>query len=847
MRMIGASNVSPTERAKLYRSGGVLWITARTAVLDMLSAHLPPHLVQGIVVLRCEHMRDTSTDAFAVRECRRHNSLAFVKGLTDRVESVVTGFASAEKTMRLLRVRHLFVWPRFRDIVKNDLESRPPEVVVCSQPMTESMVLIQTHLLAIITLCVSEVKRANLQSDVREQFTLDRVLTRQFEQTVAQSITPKWYSIGARTKQLISDIRALRRLLFALVQSDAVNFYRYWQLCLEQQSQWIFTDDAQKLDRLARERVFVAPAAVDPALIDLSLVDEPAAAGASKRRRTESGAEPSAVQLILEEPPKWQQLNELLAEIADTDRLAGLSGSTTLIVAADARGAAQVRDYLTRGARAALRESFATYQRYRRMRAAQAAQPNTEKVGQFERYRRAQGGRRVFAQAEVTAQMAETADKDDNGGERPDDVDNNAVDDEPLDLLTQADQQADWLSSQAPPTMVVEAETVAASTAATTATTTAISEGEQVVNFDANFGVLSAPMVLITSVDEPAALVNYRPRYVILLQPDVSYVRELERFKASRPGATLRVYYCIYTDSVEQAHNECLLKAEMESFRALVSIKAKLVLPESFDEPVIDDAELEVLPANPFSVGDARAPSKTSALIGGRSVVPQADLVLVDAREFRSSLPSMLHRDRLRLLPTTLAVGDYILAPDVCVERKSVADLVGSLNSGHLFEQASALCRLYERPVLLIEFDEHEAFGLAPPELLNSEISGANVQSKLTLLTLHFPRLCVMMSRSSRDTAKLFRQLKRNRPDPDVRVVANAAAEATVASETEDLIRALPGVTNRNYAVIVQQCRTLAELFSKSRLQLEAMLGAQSGAALHEFINKRQTIAKKIQ
>jgi DNA excision repair protein ERCC-4 len=342
MRMIGASNVSPTERAKLYRSGGVLWITARTAVLDMLSAHLPPHLVQGIVVLRCEQMRDTSTDAFAVRECRRHNSLAFVKGLTDRVESVVTGFAAAEKTMRLLRVRHLFVWPRFRDIVKNDLESRPPEVVVCSQPMTESMVRIQTHLLAIITLCVSEVKRANLQSDVREQFTLDRVLTRQFEQTVAQSITPKWYSIGARTKQLISDIRALRRLLFALVQSDAVNFYRYWQLCLEQQSQWIFTDDAQKLDQLARERVFVAPAGCrSGARRSVARRRRTGGgAGASKRRRTGSVAPNRALmQLILEEPPKWQQLNELLAEIADTDRLAGLSGSTTLIVAADARGA----------------------------------------------------------------------------------------------------------------------------------------------------------------------------------------------------------------------------------------------------------------------------------------------------------------------------------------------------------------------------------------------------------------------------------------------------------------------------------------------------------------------------
>lgn len=29
-------------------------------------------------------------------------------------------------------------------------------------------------------------------------------------------------------------------------------------------------------------------------------------------------------------------------------------------------------------------------------------------------------------------------------------------------------------------------------------------------------------------------------------------------------------------------------------------------------------------------------------------------------------------------------IGDYILSPDMCVERKSVSDLIGSLNSGRL-------------------------------------------------------------------------------------------------------------------------------------------------------------------
>ena len=38
-------------------------------------------------------------------------------------------------------------------------------------------------------------------------------------------------------------------------------------------------------------------------------------------------------------------------------------------------------------------------------------------------------------------------------------------------------------------------------------------------------------------------------------------------------------------------------------------------------------------------------------------------------------------------------VGDYILTPEVCVERKTPADLASSLKTGRLFHQAEAMCR----------------------------------------------------------------------------------------------------------------------------------------------------------
>lgn len=50
-------------------------------------------------------------------------------------------------------------------------------------------------------------------------------------------------------------------------------------------------------------------------------------------------------------------------------------------------------------------------------------------------------------------------------------------------------------------------------------------------------------------------------------------------------------------------------------------------------------------------------------------------------REFHSNLPSLLHALQLLVIPATLAVGDHIMMPDMCVERKSVPDLIQSFNN----------------------------------------------------------------------------------------------------------------------------------------------------------------------
>lgn len=75
-----------------------------------------------------------------------------------------------------------------------------------------------------------------------------------------------------------------------------------------------------------------------------------------------------------------------------------------------------------------------------------------------------------------------------------------------------------------------------------------------------------------------------------------------------------------------------------------------------------------------------------------------------------SSLPNVLHQKGMRIIPITLEVGDYILSPLICVERKSIQDLFMSFASGRLYHQVETMVRYYRIPVLLIEFSQDKSF-----------------------------------------------------------------------------------------------------------------------------------------
>jgi DNA excision repair protein ERCC-4 len=87
--------------------------------------------------------------------------------------------------------------------------------------------------------------------------------------------------------------------------------------------------------------------------------------------------------------------------------------------------------------------------------------------------------------------------------------------------------------------------------------------------------------------------------------------------------------------------------------------------------------------------------------------------VVADEREKAGGVPEELSKLNVRVYFSRLPAADYVLSPEIAVERKSVRDLVSSIYDSRLFYQAARISASYVKPYLLIEGDSTEVEHLA--------------------------------------------------------------------------------------------------------------------------------------
>lgn len=244
---------------------------------------------------------------------------------------------------------------------------------------------------------------------------------------------------------------------------------------------------------------------------------------------------------------------------------------------------------------------------------------------------------------------------------------------------------------------------------------------------------------------------------------------------------------------------------------------------------------------------------------GGRlAATAEPPRIVVDVREMRSSLPSLLHARSMVIIPCMLTVGDYVLTPQICVERKSVRDLISSFKNGRLFNQAETMLQHYKYPMLLIEFDQKKSFTLDPfsdfslsssssTTMASASNPSSDIQSKLVLLTIAFPRLKIIWSSSPYQTAEIFEELKKQQEEPDpiraVQIGLGAGEDPAEGQQSfnqtpHDMLRCVPGVTAKNMARLTLEVGDLVDVSNLEEGELDMYVGREAGRQVWRFFNR---------
>ncbi|CAL8085597.1 unnamed protein product [Calicophoron daubneyi] len=859
------AEVNNKEREAMYKRGGVVFVTSRILVVDLLMNRMPASLVSGVLILRAHELQEASQENFAVRLLRERNPSIFIKAMSDNVISLTSGYNHAERLMIQLGIPKLVLWPRFNVQVVSCFEDTQPRVEELRVELTENMICCQSCILDLMQACIKELVDRNPVLDA-DDLSLENAVLPNFDNLVGLYLDPIWNQLSAESRRLVGETASLRGLLRILIESDACAFLNtleglrptalnslsganrsHGPNCIRRSSRqcpsWFLMDQADRLLTAARNRVY---------------------------------SNYAARILEIEISPKWKALCDILKEISqlescgDQEYKAQSSANvpTVLILVGREDTSRLLESFLRRG-EYSTKQALARYQD-----PGEPAQTTGSNKGAVKKSKNLKAPESYHG--DTLTQIYKESNSHDVS---PSKGLNDGETDEKLGGSGEGEHETRVNSN--PVVETPEEDSAMSVNIGLPNGCRKVCVSSQLLGNSTQFEVIIRvpPTTMIdgrgdrTGLEEVGTsqtdfirehgsrlayvLDALRPRYVVLFEPRVEWVRELEVHKARLHAAVgyaktddaimsegnvpavqtvqaLDVFFMFYRNSVEEQRYLTTLRREKEAFESLIKLSSQIVIPK-----------------------DAFLPP--SMYLGENDRYP---VVIVDMREFRSELPALLHRQGLKVQPVTLSTGDYILAPHLCVERKSVSDLIGSLNSGRLYQQCTAMSRHYPNPVLLIEFslplkvtastlvrggigyrgDGAIGFSLYTGRhsvSSSSELNSHHLLSKLTLLTIHFPNLRLIWSVTPYCTAELFAELKQGRAEPSIDKLPHDGEHLEEHNvEAVDMLLRLPGISWKNYRRVMDHASSILELSKCDLPRLVEILDSRECATkLYNFFN----------
>jgi len=210
--------------------------------------------------------------------------------------------------------------------------------------------------------------------------------------------------------------------------------------------------------------------------------------------------------------------------------------------------------------------------------------------------------------------------------------------------------------------------------------------------------------------------------------------------------------------------------------------------------------------------------------------------VVADERERASGVPEELSKLNVRVYFSNLPVADYVLNPELAIERKSVRDLVSSVYDSRLFYQAAKISAAYAKPYLLVEGDSKEVEGLAK-NLKSFYGAIANV-------TLAYG-LRVLYTANQRETALAIAELLSHaRAKPLARMPAELPPKAkSIPQQQLYFVSSMPGVGRKLAERLLSKYGTPRRIMSLTagELALTQGIGWKRAEKIRQMMDARFT------
>ena len=840
LTVVNTDFTSVGAREKMYAKGGIYSITSRILVVDLLTGLLRTESITGIVLLHAEKVVATALEAFILRIYRQKNKTGFLKAFSDNPESFTIGFSPLATMMRNMFLRKASLWPRFHMTVANSLEGKKKaEVIALEVPMTDDMNAIQQAIMECVEVSIHELKKGNSGLEM-DDWNLDSALLKNFDVLVRRQLDPNWHRVSWKTKQIVGDLTVLRGLLHSILALDAVSFLQQLDTIhaahspqpgstRQNQSPWLFLDAANTIFSTAKQRVYAA-----------------------NKANVNARGSIDSLRPVLEEQPKWALLAEILEEI-DRDlyfepAIRGDSNQTILIMCSDTTTCRQLRDYLQTmhvqpktdetpnpkkedhkpSASFMMRRKLRNYLNWKR----EFAKVNNELFSENQKAlesavdpRLARGGYKGRAPANKRRRIR-------GGGMAGSNAPTRTADGSVAQYFEKPAEVADLMEE----VQMLEEE----------AGQKADIVADPLEDMDEYFELYDMQdLVVIHAYDgdqDEHVLEEIRPRYIVMYEPDASFIRRVEVYRSSHNDRNVRVYFMFYGGSVEEQRYLASVRREKDCFTKLIKERASMSVVMTVDAHGVEDPQ------------EAFLRTANTRIAGGGRLTATAEQprVVVDVREFRSSLPSLLHGRNLNVIPCMLTVADYVVSPNICIERKSISDLISSFKDGRLYSQAETMFQHYKNPMLLIEFDQNKSFTLEPFADLSGNMKSVNpneapsdLQSKIVLLTLAFPRLRIIWSSSPYQTAEIFENLKTQEPEPDPIAAVRAGLDKDMKAEDQafnlepqEMLGVVPGVTPQNLKNLILETENVRDVANMTIEELDPLIGKEAARKVHGFFNR---------